>query len=59
MQKSGLVDTMYDLLVDCVGAFIGALVGFTYIKGKEDGILHKIIAEFVRNNKKLFRRRRR
>ena len=32
MQKSGLVDTMWDLIVDAGGAAISALVGYFYVK---------------------------
>lgn len=32
MQKSGLMDTMGDLMVDAFGAFVAALVGYFYIK---------------------------
>lgn len=32
MQKSGLNDTMSDLMVDCVGAAIGASAGYAYLK---------------------------
>lgn len=36
MQKSGLMDTMGDLMVDAFGAFVAAFVGYFYIK-KENG----------------------
>lgn len=32
MQKSGLVDTMWDLMVDTVGALITSIAGYFYIK---------------------------
>ena len=32
MQKSGLVDTMWDLIVDAFGALLIALVGYFYLK---------------------------
>lgn len=32
MQKSGLVDTMWDLIVDAVGSFIAAFAGYMYLK---------------------------
>lgn len=32
MQKSGLMDTMGDLMVDAFGAFLAAMVGYFYIK---------------------------
>lgn len=54
MQKSGLVDTMHDLIVDCIGAFIGALSGYAYLKGKKNGVLQRVIKEFINTNKKLF-----
>lgn len=54
MQKSGLVDTMHDLIVDCVGAMVGALSGYAYLKGKENGFLSSMITEFVQLNKKIF-----
>lgn len=54
MQKSGLVDTMYDLIVDCVGAAIGAITGYLYLKGRGNGWLTGTIANFVRDNERLF-----
>lgn len=57
MQKSGLVDTMTDLIVDVIGGIIGAVSGFAYLKGLERGGLFAwMIAQFVRQNRKLFRR---
>jgi hypothetical protein len=62
MQKSGLVDTMGDLIVDMIGATIGAASGFLFLKGRERGGLNGLIAEFVHLNRdayKRFRQRRR
>lgn len=56
MQKSGLQDTMGDLIVDAVGAFIGAAAGFGYLKGRAHGGLPSILDEFIRKNPRLFRR---
>lgn len=56
MQKSGLRDTMGDLIVDAVGAFIGAGAGYLYLKGQGHWGLPGVIDEFIRNNPKLFRR---
>ncbi|WP_037372061.1 hypothetical protein [Salipiger mucosus] len=55
MQKSGLVDTMGDLIVDCIGAGVGAVAGFFYLRGQHDGWLTGVLAQFVRDN---LRRRR-
>jgi len=38
MQKSGLVDTMWDMIVNAVGAFTAALSGYVYLKGKSRGL---------------------
>jgi ABC-type Fe3+-siderophore transport system permease subunit len=57
MQKSGLVDTMHDLIVDCLGAFVGALSGYAYLKGKENGFLSRMITEFVKSNDWMFPRK--
>ena len=64
MQKSGLDDTMGDLMVDFAGAVVGAGTGFLYLKGRETGALSGLIGEFVRLNRRLYaraqeRRRRR
>jgi len=56
MQKSGIVDTMGDLIVDGIGGFIGAAAGFAWLKGKEKGGLTGQISEFVRENRGWFRR---
>lgn len=50
MQKSGLVDTMWDLIVDCIGALIGANAGYFYLRGHRDGWLTSVVADFVRIN---------
>lgn len=56
MQKSGLVDTMWDLIVDSIGALIVSLIGYYYLKGK---ILYKSMKrweeEFMNKNPDLFK----
>ncbi|WP_456390486.1 hypothetical protein [Profundibacter sp.] len=59
MQKSGLMDTMWDLIVDIIGAAIGAASGFGYLKGREHRGLPGMIGEFVAKNRRLFRRKKR
>ncbi|MCV2870848.1 hypothetical protein OEZ71_00900 [Defluviimonas sp. WL0050] len=59
MQKTGLVDTMWDLIVDTVGAGFGAFVGFLYLKGQEVGGLTSVLQEFVQKNRQFFRKFRR
>jgi hypothetical protein len=57
MQKSGLFDTMEDLIVDCLGAAVGAAAGFGYLKGLRGGPLTSGIRAFVGRNRHLFRLR--
>lgn len=59
MQKTGLMDTMGDLIVNMAGALVGAATGFAYLKGQGRGGLAALIDEFVRTNPRLFRRLRR
>lgn len=56
MQKSGLLDTMADLIVDMGGALIGASMGYAYLRGREFGGLTGVIAEFVARNPRFFRK---
>ncbi|AKS45783.1 hypothetical protein OSB_12280 [Octadecabacter temperatus] len=54
MQKSGLVDTMKDLIVDAAGAAIGAFSGYLYLKGRQFGGLGKVLEQFVDANKRWY-----
>ncbi|SDN89260.1 hypothetical protein SAMN05216196_102458 [Lutimaribacter pacificus] len=56
MQKSGLMDTMGDLIVDTFGALIGAGSGWAYLKWRMRGGLSLLIDDFVRRNPRFFRR---
>ncbi len=56
MQKSGLLDTMGDLIVDTFGASVGAGAGYVYLKWQSMGGPMGVIDEFVRRNPRLFRR---
>ena len=53
-QKSGLVDTMWDLIVDTAGALIGAGAGWAYLRGREGGPLTRAIRAFIDKNRRLF-----
>lgn len=53
MQKSGLTDTMTDLIVDALGALTGALSGFFWLKGRQVGF-SGMIEEFVDLNRQWF-----
>lgn len=52
MQKSGLVDTMWDLIVDAIGALITATVGFIYLKRKKHSLFAILLEKFFERNPK-------
>ena len=54
MQKSGLHDTMTDLIVDAIGAVIGAGAGYWYLKRGGTAFLPLTIDKFVRDNPHVF-----
>lgn len=56
MQKSGLSDTMWDLIIDVAGASLGAASGFFYLKGRDLGGMSELIREFIAKNRHRFRR---
>ncbi len=58
MQKSGLVDTMKDLIIDTLGAALGALAGFFYLKERQIGGLGPMIDAFITVNKRWYRKLR-
>jgi hypothetical protein len=58
MQKSGLMDTMADMIMNVMGALIGAGTGFAYLKGRARGGLMGLIDDFVQRNPRFFARSR-
>jgi len=50
MQKSGLVDTMTDLLINAAGAAIAAAIGYFYVY-KEDSLLGRRVIQAVARHK--------
>lgn len=60
MQKSGIRDTMWDLIIDGIGAGIASVIGYIYLKYKVRDPFDTLIAWFMRENpqfaaKKLFK----
>ncbi|MDX5351259.1 MAG: hypothetical protein LPJ95_11260 [Paracoccaceae bacterium] len=55
MQKSGLDDTMGDLIVNAVGASLAALAGAAYVKGRNLG-LGAAFDSFITANRPRFRK---
>ena len=56
MQKSGLVDTMWDLIVDAAGSLISAVTGYLYLKGGRTRIFRRFFTRFISKNPRLFSR---
>tara|TARA_Y100000034_G_scaffold136842_1_gene216297 strand:- start:1461 stop:2090 length:630 start_codon:yes stop_codon:yes gene_type:complete len=54
MQKSGLIDTMVDLIIDFIGAFLVSAIGYFYLKGKLK-FLDFIRKDFIKANPDLFK----
>ncbi len=54
MQKTGLIDTMWDLIVNSLGAFLVALIGFFYFKFEKENIFSRLLDKFIKNNPRFF-----
>ena len=58
-DPAGLTDTMWDLIVDGVGALIIAMLGYGYLQTSvHDSFLEHWINEFIRKNPQLFSKAR-
>lgn len=57
-NETGVVDTMYDLIVNTVGASIVACVGWAYFKSGSYSFIVDRIKAFMRKNPRLFPRMR-
>lgn len=52
MQRSGLVDTMADLIVDSIGALLAAITSYAYLTKGRRSVLTSVIEEAIEKNKK-------
>jgi hypothetical protein len=50
MQRSGLQDTMWDLIVDGIGALVMAYIGVRYLENPHQGFIAKWIKKFLKIN---------
>jgi len=57
MQASGLVDTMWDLIVDCLGAILISVLGYFYIRRNDSLLFERFVHRFVRKNPQLFKKK--
>ncbi len=55
MQKTGLLDTMSDIILDTLGALVAAGLGFTYMKGVKNPLFKGPIIKFIERNPEIFR----
>lgn len=55
-DPSGLTDTMWDLIVDTVGAFAISAFGWLYMERDADSFIEIWIRRFIARNPRLFRR---
>lgn len=53
-QKSGLVDTMWDLILDASGAIVASYLGYLYIKKGRAHVFERMLKKFMDENPKLF-----
>ena len=51
MQKSGIEDTMTDLMINAAGAVIAAAIGYFYVYGEDSLFGRRIIRTLVHNKK--------
>lgn len=51
MQKTGIVDTMWDLIVNTVGALIVSIAGYFYVRGGDSLIFDRIVRRFLERNR--------
>jgi hypothetical protein len=58
MQRSGLVDTMWDLIVDLIGACIVSVMGYAYLKNDRETFIVPWMDRFLQSNKRLLRRKK-
>jgi hypothetical protein len=52
MQKSGLVDTMTDLLINAAGAAVAAFSGYFYVRNEDSRFGRRLIQACTKRNKK-------
>ncbi len=53
MQRSGLVDTMEDLIVNSIGALITSTIGYLYLRGKNITLVQRLVNKFMEKNQNL------
>ena len=52
MQKSGLVDTMTDLMINAAGALLAAIFGYLYVNHGDSRYARKLISAYAKKHDK-------
>lgn len=55
MLRSGLVDTMWDLIVNSIGALLASSLGYLYLKKGKAWFIEGAIERFKKKNPKMFK----
>jgi len=55
-DPSGLTDTMWDLIVNSLGALAVSIAGYIYMKRRIESVVERWIHRFITRNHRLFRR---
>ncbi len=50
MQRFGLVDTMWDLILDALGGLLASIIGYIYLKREEPFLFSQKITRFTLNH---------
>ncbi|MBN2142589.1 hypothetical protein JW711_04630 [Candidatus Woesearchaeota archaeon] len=58
MQRSGLMDTMWDLIVDAAGALLTSAIGYYYFKRPRIPLFSRIFNKFVEENPDFFKEKK-
>ena len=53
MQKSGLSDTMWDMIVDAGWALATSILGYFYMKGNKTYLFYNLVKNFIKENPQL------
>jgi len=55
MQKSGLRDTMADLIVDAIGSGLTSSIGYFYLQGRKAPVFSRLLKNFKAENPEYFK----
>lgn len=56
MQKSGLDDTMGDLMIDAAGGALASVAGYLYLARNYAWVIGDLLSEFIDLNRRLYRK---